>query len=418
MKVSIGYIGRVEGEGAVEFELDGKGLSSLKVNIWEPPRFFEGMLVGRRFDEAPDIVSRICGICPVSHMGAAIRAMENAIGFEPSAQTLKIRRLMSASQIAASHLVHLVMLALPDYYGKTSLVELIPQKDVLLKRFLKMKDAINAVTAGFGGRALHPVSMVVGGFTGLPSEKTVKGLYEGLSSIREDANRMFEIFAGLDLPPLETETELVGLSADGQYALEGGRLVSDKGIIGDEARYREVFEEAEVHYSNAKRTKVKERGSLLVGALSRVTLQHDALPEQIKALAAKAGISSGGSKNPFLNIRAQMVEIIYFIEECLRLLGEIELRNTYRPPKPKAGVGAGLVEAPRGLLYHRYSVDGKGVIREADIVTPTAHNYMGLEENLRRLIEAGAGRRPIEEISKIAEMLVRAYDPCFSCSVH
>ncbi|MDA8085548.1 MAG: nickel-dependent hydrogenase large subunit [Nitrospiraceae bacterium] len=417
MKIKIDYLGRVEGEAGVEFEIRGGKLRRLRINIWEPPRFFEGMLVGRSFDEVPDIVARICGICPVSHMVTSIRAIEKAIGFEPDENVLLARKIMSYSQIASSHLVHLVMLALPDYYGRSSFMELLPGEEALLKKFIRLKDVFNGITAAFGGgRALHPVSMVVGGFTALPDEGRIRGLRSGLPAAGEDMMDVFKTVSALELPDLKTDSELVALSEEGGYAVNKGRISSDMGLDGEEEDYERLFHEKEVPYSNAKKTAVRGRGALMVGALSRVSLHPDRLSESARKLALESGLA-GKNKNPFYNIRAQAVEIVHFTEECRALLDKVQSGTALPKLRPKEGEGAALTEAPRGLLYHRYAVDRRGVVRKADIVTPTAHNYLGIEENLRRLIENNIDK-PAERIRLLAEALIRAYDPCFSCSVH
>ena len=420
MKTKIGYLGRVEGEGGVEFEIQGGKLRRLKVNIWEPPRFFEGMLAGRRFDEVPDIVARICGICPVSHMVTSIRAVEKAIGLEPDENILLARKIMSYSQIASSHLVHLVMLALPDYYGKSSFMELLPGAEALFKKFIRLKDVFNDITAAFGGgRALHPVSMVVGGFTALPDEKRIHGLRSGLFAAGEDVMDVFKTVSGFELPDLKTDSEFVALSEEGEYAINKGRISSDMGLDGEEQDYGSLFYEKEVPYSNAKKTAVKGRGSLMVGALSRVSLQSDRLSESARKLALEAGFmpGPGKNKNPFYNIRAQAIEIVHFTGECQALLDIVQSRTAFPKPVPKEGEGSALTEAPRGLLYHSYIIDRRGIVRKANIITPTAHNYLGIEENLRKLIENNMDK-PAKHLQLLAEALIRAYDPCFSCSVH
>ena len=420
MRIKTDYLGRVEGEGSVEFEIQSGKLRRLKVNIWEPPRFFEGMLAGRRFDEVPDIVARICGICPVSHMVTSIRAVEKAIGLEPDENILLARKIMSYSQIASSHLVHLVMLALPDYYGKGSFMELLPGEEAFLKKFIRLKDVFNDITAAFGGgRALHPVSMVVGGFTALPDENRIYGLRSSLLAAGEDIMDVVKTVSGLELPDLKTDSELVALSEEGGYAVNKGRITSDMGLDGEERDYERLFYEKEVPYSNAKKTAVRGRGSLMVGALSRVSLQPDMLSQSAGKLALEAGFIPGPrkNKNPFYNIRAQAVEIVHFTEECQALLGMVRSRTAPPKPVPREGEGSALTEAPRGLLYHSYTIDRRGTVRKANIVTPTAHNYLGIEENLRKLIENNMDK-PARHLQLLAETLIRAYDPCFSCSVH
>ncbi len=444
MRIKTEYLGRVEGEAGVRFEIKNGRLAELKINIWEPPRFFEGMLVGRRYDEAPDIVARICGICPVSHMLTSIRAIEKAIWFEPGPETIAARKIMAYSQIASSHLVHLVMLALPDYEGKSSLMEMMSARDGaecgkngetekakktkkakvkdLLKKFINVKEAFNGITQTFGGRALHPVSMVVGGFTSFPGEKEIDRLLSGLASAEDDLEDIAGLISELKPPRLETASELVCLSDDGGYAINGGRIVSDMGLDGTEEEYEELFEEKEASYSNAKKTRLRERGQIMTGALARVSLQSRWLGEKARKPAFSISLSSSSGKNPFNNIMAQAAELLHFWQECKKLLeasGAEKQKKQKFPGRPPAreGEGRALTEAPRGLLYHSYAIDRTGAIRKANIVTPTAHNYLAMEQDLRRLIEDNIDL-PKERLKSLAGMLIRAYDPCFSCSVH
>ncbi len=417
MKLRLEHIARVEGEAAVEFEVRDGRLIDLKVNIWEPPRFFEGFLVGRRLEEVPDIVARICGICPVSHMTTAIRALEGALGLEPSPQAVRLRRIMALSQIVASHLVHLYMLVLPDHHGLGSVAEMLPEQREKVARLLRMKRVLNGITAAFGGgRALHPVAMVVAGFTSVPSRQTVGGLLRQLQDIKEDARETLAMTASLACPEHTNSAEYAAITDAGRYALNRGRLVSSGGIDVTEDEYAGVVHEEQVPYSNAKRTQLRGGGSLMVGALARLNLKGDMLHEDARRGAQEVGFTLP-SDNPFHNNLAQAVEVVHGISELAELLDGLGPERPWVDIRLREGQGAALTEAPRGLLYHSYRVNRRGVVEWANIVTPTAHNYMSLEENLRKLVEAHIDE-PREELLLRCGMLVRAYDPCFSCSVH
>lgn len=416
MKININYIARVEGEGAVRFEIRNKKLNDLRLNIWEPPRFFEGILAGRRFDEAPDIVARICGICPVSHMTTAIRAIEKALGVSVTPEIKKIRKAMALSQILSSHVAHIYLLALPDYVGLKSAADLLPAYEKEISRFIRMKEALNSVTSLFGGRALHPVAMVTGGFTKAPSRKMVDVVIKGIRAAMKDAAETLNMVSCLKYPSFWAETEYVAISGDKDYALNEGRIVSSIGIADTEDNYHCYFKEEEVPYSNAKRTMVAGRGSLMVGALSRINLRYDLLRSEAKEAAEGIGFNVP-VKNPFLNNTAQAIEIVHGIHELAELLESISLDDILTEVRVNEGIGSAVTEAPRGMLYHQYEIDGRGIITKANIVTPTAHNYMSLEESLRKLIEENI-ELPKKDLILLCEMLVRAYDPCFSCSVH
>jgi len=412
MKINIDYVARVEGEGSVKFEIERGKLKNLRLNIWEPPRFFEGFLVGRRFDEVPDIVSRICGICPVSHMTTSIYAIEKAIGFVPSEEIKKIRTIMALSQIAASHLVHLYMLALPDYY-KT---ELLSGHDKEVKMLMRLKDAVNNVTAVFGGRPLHPVSMVVGGFTKIPSRNEIGKLIKQLEGVKEDALDTVKMVSGLSYPVFENNTEYVALVSKDEYAINEGTITTNSGIKTGVDDYLSYFKEAEVPYSNAKNTVLKGRGSIMVGALSRLNIKIEMLHPEAKRASESIGFKPL-EKNPFLNNMAQAIEIFHCICECVELLDSISQKESLTEITAKEGSGAAITEAPRGLLYHAYKVNKRGIIEKANLVTPTSHNSLSLEESLKKLVSENINKSK-EELSLLCEMLVRAYDPCFSCSVH
>ncbi|MEJ2033051.1 MAG: Ni/Fe hydrogenase subunit alpha [Deltaproteobacteria bacterium] len=416
MKVDLSYLARVEGEGAVSFEIRNGRLEDLRVRIWEPPRFFEGFMVGRRFDEIPDIVARICGICPISHMTTAIRAIEKALGLEVPPATAALQRIMALSQMVASHLVHLYMLALPDYHRLTSMAEMLPDFTPQLQRLLRMKEAVNGLGDALGGRALHPVGMTVNGFTRQPDRQVLGELMARLEEIKPDALETVKMIADLPVPELANTAEYVALSGISRYGINRGTLISSEGLRVQEEEYLDHFLEEQVPYAHAKRTVVKGRGAIMVGALARLNLKFDLLHPDARAAAAEAGFRPP-SHNPFHNNLAQAIEVVHGISECFELLDSLPPEKPWVEVEPREGRGEALTEAPRGLLFHAYTLNSKGIVEQADLVTPTAHNFLSLEENLRRLIESRLDLEQ-EELSRQCAMLVRAYDPCFSCSVH
>ena len=412
MKINVDYIARVEGESSVKFEIKNGKLKNLTLNIWEPPRFFEGFLAGRKFDEVPDIVSRICGICPVSHMTTSISAIEQAIGFTPSPEIKKIRDIMVLSQIAASHLVHIYALVLPDYQGLDMLIG--PDKEI--KRLLRLKEAVNNVTATFGGRALHPVSMIIGGFTKLPSRNEIDQMIRRLEGVTKDAIDTLRMVSTLNYPKLKGDSEYVALFREDEYAINEGTIMSGSGIKAEIQDYYSYFQEDEVPYANAKRTILKGKAPVMVGALSRLNIKIDMLHPEARKAADIAGFITLG-QNPFFNVIAQAIEIVHCIWKCIEMLSVLSRKDFLMPVRPGKGSGAAMTEAPRGLLYHEYEVNRLGVIEKANIVTPTVYNFLSLEENLKKLVNENIDK-PVEKLSLLCEMLVRAYDPCFSCSVH
>ncbi|MEW6068122.1 MAG: Ni/Fe hydrogenase subunit alpha [Nitrospirota bacterium] len=412
MKIKIDYIARVEGEASVKFEIKGGKLKELKLNIWEPPRFFEGFLVGRGFDEVPDIVSRICGICPVSHITTSIYALEKAIGFIPSAEIKKIRKIMALSQIVSSHLVHLYMLVLPDYHRLDMFTGLKKEAN----RLLRLKEAVNNITALFGGRPLHPVTMIVGGFTNVPHRDEIGNLIKQLESVKPDAIDTLKMISELRYPDLKSDVEYVAINSEDDYAINEGHIITSSGLKIKMREYDFYFKEKEVSYSNAKKTILKGKPPIMVGALSRLNIKFNMLHPEAKKAAEAIGFEPF-EINPFLNNKAQAIEIIHGIWECIEILDSLSLKDYFSNVKVEGGSDAAVTEAPRGLLCHQYELNKQGIIEKANIITPTAYNSLSLEESLKKLVNENIDK-PEDEVSLLCEMLVRAYDPCFSCSVH
>lgn len=415
-EIDIGYLARVEGETAIKIRIKDEDVEEIELKIFEPPRFFEGFLVGRKYDEVGDIVSRICGICPISHMTTAIQALEKAMGIEVSEETRLLRRLLCLSQVAASHIIHLYMLASPDYFGYGSLMQMLPEHGEEANRFIKMKEVLNSLTAAIGGRALHPVTHRVGGFTRLPEPGILDNLRSELEGIRPGVEETVRFIADLDFPDFSQKSEYVALKAKREYALNDGRIVSDEGLDIDMDDYRKHFQEEQVPYAMSKRSCLKGRGSFMVGSLARLNLKFDQLSPATKKIAKEIGFKVP-DYNPFHNNLAQALELHSFLEECIEILDSLKLKKEEMPVKIKPGEAGAITEAPRGLLYHWYRVNRKGVIEEANIVTPTSHNFFNIEKDMKHLINQ-ISELPRDEIVQRCEQLVRAYDPCFSCSVH
>ncbi len=415
--ISVGYVTRVEGETAIRVAIPERGGPDIEVKIFEPPRFFEGFLVGRRFDEVGDIVARICGICPVSHMTTAIRAIEKATGIKPSTQTRRLRRIACSAQIAASHLVHLYALAMPDYVGCQGLPDMLTSRIEDVQRLERMRIVVNDLTALIGGgRALHPIATVPGGFTRIPSVEDLRRVCARLEELRSDAAATVTTIAALDAPDYRRERNFLALCSEEGYALNRGRIRSSGGLDCDEHHYAEAIEETQVPYAMAKRLRLRDGGGPMVGALARLHLKRDRLSARARELAEEAGFERPDA-SPFHNNLAQAIELAQCIEICIEELEKLDPHDE-EPARPSgSGRGSAVTEAPRGLLYHAYEVNHKGVVDWARIITPTVHNFLSLEEDMRGLVAEHADLDNVE-LRKLCEMLVRAYDPCFSCSVH
>jgi coenzyme F420-reducing hydrogenase alpha subunit len=412
------YLARVEGEGAMLVKIrDGKP-TDVKLRIYEPPRFFEAFLRGRAFTEAPDITARICGICPVAYQVSSVNAMEHACGVEVGPQIRALRRLLYCGEWIESHALHVFMLHAPDFLGYASAIELAKDHRELVERALHMKKTGNAVMTVVGGREVHPVNVRVGGFYRAPSKRELGTLVDDLERARDFALETVRFTAGLDYPDFTQDYELVALSTPHAYAIEDGRLVSNRGLDIPVAEYEQHFVEEHVEWSNALHSHTVEGGNYLVGPLARWVLSGDRLSPLALAAAKAAGLDRD-ERNPFRTILIRSVELVYAADEALRLIAE------YEPPEPaavevtpRAGVGYGCSEAPRGICWHRYEIDDQGTIVSAKIVPPTSQNQATIESDLRGVVERYAGGLSDGELALRCEQAIRNYDPCISCATH
>jgi coenzyme F420-reducing hydrogenase alpha subunit len=415
--ILVDYVARVEGESLIDVKVENGEIKELKLNIWEPPRFFEGFLVGCKYSDVPEIVSKICGICPVAHMITSERAIENAMNSTPSQQTRRLRDLLAWSQNISSHVLHVYFLAAPDFLGYDSAITMLPKYGEAVKRALKMKTVANELTTVVGGRAIAPPASVVGGLTRIPSEEALKRSKEKLEGIKQDALETVKLVAQLELPDFERETEFVAIRGEREYAINEGYLHSSRGLRVPEREYRKYISEVQAPHSNAKWSKVVGRDSFQAGALARLNLNQDQLSDDSKAAIEGNGLKFP-TNNTFALNAAQAVEIIQSIDACINIIDEI---LPLKEEKPNVAVAPGeayaLSEAPRGLLSHGYRINKKGYVEKADIVTPTAHNSLNMENDLKALVEKYIDL-PTDKLTFLCEQLIRAYDPCFSCSVH
>ncbi|MDN5347436.1 MAG: sulfhydrogenase subunit alpha [Clostridia bacterium] len=414
--IHVDYLARVEGEGAIKIKVKDNEITDLELRIFEPPRFFQGFLVGRKYSEVPGIVSRICGICPASHQITAIQALEDALGVKVSRQTKDLRLLLALSQWIQSHTLHIYFLALPDFLGYESSISMARDHLPAVQRALKLKRLGNDLTALIGGREVHPVTPTIGGFTRVPRREELQVIGERLAEARADALETLDLVASLNFPAFERNCEHIALTEENAYAVNGGRIISNCGLNIPIWHYRNHIKERQVPHSHALHSYVEDRGSFLVGPLARVNLNWDKLnPRALKAVEGVRKMFP--SFNPFHSIVARAVEVIHSIEVCLDLIERLDPQPEELDYTVQAGEGFAATEAPRGLLYHSYRLDEEGVVKAADIVTPTAHNVANMEEDLRAFAP-GVLDLPLEEATLKCEMVIRNYDPCISCSVH
>jgi coenzyme F420-reducing hydrogenase alpha subunit len=410
------YLARVEGEGAMLVKIRDGRVDDVKLEIYEPPRFFEAFLRGRGFTEAPDITARICGICPVAYQMSAVQAMEHVCGVEVDGQLRALRRLLYCGEWIESHALHVFMLHLPDFLGYESAIELAREDAGLVQRALELKKIGNEVMTVIGGREIHPINVRVGGFYRLPRRSELVPLSGKLERAREIALETVRLTAGLEFPDYSRDYELVALSEPGEYPIDRGRIVSGGGLDIAASEYDDYFVEEHVPWSNALHSRLRG-GAYLVGPLARFALNADRLSAGAREAAAEAGLVPG-ERNPFRSIVVRAVEMVFAAEESLRLITEYEEPD--RPAvevEPRAGIGYAATEAPRGVLYHRYRIDGEGTILDAKIVPPTSQNQLAIEEDLRGVVERFVDL-PEQELSLRCEQTIRNYDPCISCATH
>jgi len=428
IKINVNYLTRVEGHGNIVVEVKDGKLEICRLEIVESPRFFEGFLRGRSIFEAPHITSRICGICACGHTLASIQAAEDALGIKPTEQTTLLRKLLLHYEELDSHILHIYLLVAPDLVGVPSFVPLIKSHPEVVRRALRMKRLCNELCDILVGRHVHPISAVVGGFTKLPSHNDLEEMHKRLIELRKDMETTVELFTNLTFPEFERETEYVALVNDEEeYPLLYGDIGSTDGYRVSKYEYKTVTNEFIVPYASAKRTKW-HRDSYAVGALARFNLNHKKLHPKAKEAANTLNLKPK-CINPYLNTVAQIVECVHCVEDAIRIVETLwqkginydeivvpDLNQNGNLPQ-RAGEGVGAVEVPRGLLIHHYEIDERGVFKNANCVIPTNQNTHNIELDMIKLVPEIINQSQ-EEITLALEMLVRAYDPCISCSVH
>ncbi len=416
--LNIHHITRVEGHGNITIDVKNGVLEKCELAIVETPRFFEAMLRGRPYGEAHHITSRICGICAVGHATTSLRATEKALGIEPSPQTRLLRELNFAGEMLDSHTLHAYMLVAPDLLGAGSVIPLAKSAPEVVLRALRLKKLAGDICQIVAGRHTHPLAMTVGGFTHFPTAADLRELRRRLIAARADVSATVALFQSVELPAFSRETEYVALRPATRYGFVDGDLVSSDGGVWPVEEYRAFTNEYLVPHSSAKLTR-HARESYMVGALARFNLNYDRLHPRAQATAESLGIRPKLT-NPFLNTVAQVVEITHCIEDSIELIDELLVRGVRWeepiPPTRLSGEGVGACEVPRGTLFHQYTIED-GLIVGANCIIPTGQNLANIERDMRALVPQVIDR-PQAEIALKMEMLVRAYDPCISCSTH
>lgn len=418
--IHVHHLTRVEGHGDIVAKIQDGELEEVRFSVVEAPRFFEAIMRGQSYADTVHIASRICGICAVSHKCAALKATEAALGVEISPQTNLLRRLAFHGEVLSSHLLHIYFLAAPDLLGLPSVMPLINSQPEVVKRAMRLKQVGYDLAAVVAGRHTHPVAMTVGGFSFLHRPADMQEMRGRLVDSLDDLDATVALFETLDLPHFERETEYVSLTNPDRYAFYCGDVMSSDGPRIPAAAYRDAIKERVVEHSTAKWARWN-RDEYLVGALARLNNNYDQLHPSAKAVAERLGIEPP-VHNPFAMTAAQLIECVHCVKDAIELIDEFTEIGADQDQRQaevtaRAGQGVGAVEAPRGLLFHEYEYDDEGRCVSANHVIPTAQNQANLNRDMRQFTPSIMDES-LDRIQHLLEMLVRAYDPCISCSTH
>jgi len=415
--IKVDYLARVEGEGALHLRLRDGRAEEVRLEIFEPPRYFEALLRGRDRAEAPDITARICGICPVAYQMSAVHAVEAAAGVRVSGPLRDLRRLLYCGEWIESHALHIYMLHAPDFLGYPDAIQLARVAGDAVRRGLALKKAGNAILRVVGGREVHPINVRVGGFWRAPSRRELLALVPDLERARGWAEETLAWVGGFPFPEAAHDYEFVALRHRDEYPMNEGRIVSSGGIDIAQDEFDTVFEEQHLPHSTALHARIRGRGPYLVGPLARWALNADRLPATIRTAAERAGLPPA-CRNPFRSIIARAAEVLHSCEEALAIIARYVEPEVPAIDVPlRAAVGQAATEAPRGLLHHRYVIAADGRIETARIVPPTSQNQATIEADLRAVAEHAAALDD-EALRHLCEQAIRNHDPCISCATH
>ena len=420
LNINVKHVTRIEGHGNIVVNATDGTIEQLQWQVPEAPRFFEAMVRGRSYEDIQPIVSRICGICSISHSLVATKAVEEALDIEVSEQTDLIRLLLHYSEQLQSHVLHIGYLAVPDFFGTTSVIPLVPVATDAVKTIIKAHRIGNNWSDLIGGRTTHPLTIKPGGFTKIPNENQFRELQQTLKETLTDLATIAEVVLSVaeKIPDFQRDTEYVSLSNPQRYAFYHGDIVSTDGYSASVPDWQNIANEYVVEQSTAKWAKW-HRDSYAVGALARFNNNADQLTDSAKALAKKCGLQKPCC-NPYMNTVAQLVEAVHITEASNEIIDHLltnGLVNENVKTKPKAGLGNAAIEAPRGILFHQYEFDSKGNCLAADMCIPTNQNHANIQKDFEELVPQII-KEGQDAVTQKLEMLVRAYDPCVSCSTH
>ena len=423
--INVPVLTRVEGEGALDLQIREGRIEHLQLRIFEPPRLFEKFLEGRSYNEVPDMVARICGICPVAYQMSASHAIEAIFGTQPGPWVREMRRLFYCGEWMESHALHIHLLAAPDFLGFNSAIEMAGKYPEQVRRGLRLQALGNRIVRTLAGRSVHPVGVRIGGFTHAPDKAEMDELLGECRGALDDAEALVQWVAGLELPQDEQSFVSVALRHPHEYAFNEGRIVASDGLDIDIAEYHTHFRELHVAHSTALHGRYfpdgfaegREGIPYLVGPLARVNLNYGQLPQPVRENLEATGIRFP-SRNMFHSALARAAELHFALLEAIRVLEGYQPAPPYVEVEPRAGIGFGCTEAPRGILWHRYEMDADGKVLQATITPPTSQNQARIEEDLKASLENFGLQRPDDELRLHGEKVIRNYDPCISCATH
>jgi coenzyme F420-reducing hydrogenase alpha subunit len=420
LQIAVEPVARVEGHGNIKIRVKNGKLAECTWEVVETPRFFEKMFQGLSIETAPLLAARVCGICSISHALASSRAIERGLGIEIPDMAKKVRLLAKHAETLQSHALHLFFLVAPDLLGVGSVIPLMDTHPQLIEIATKIKGYANQASDLFAGRTSHPMAFKIGGMTQRPRRSQLINLRDDLAETAPYLWDALEAFKSFSLPNFTRETEYVSLGANDGYPFVGGDLISSDGIHMSEDDYRAMTNEYTVDHSTSKFARLS-RESFAVGALARFNNNFEYLHPTARQVAVDLGMQPR-IDNPYYHNLAQLIECFHIIYESIEMIDELIDSTDYEVATPyeiRAFEGVSAIEAPRGILYHYYKVDKNGLIERADCVIPTGQNHANIQLDLENLVEQMSAKGKNEdEISLAAQMLVRAYDPCISCSVH
>ncbi|MEM4347691.1 MAG: Ni/Fe hydrogenase subunit alpha [Candidatus Altiarchaeota archaeon] len=415
-KISLDTITKIEGHARLDVRVEKGEIKKVQVEVYEGARLFEGILKGRKYDDVHYLCSRICGVCSQAHLIGALKAIEEALGVEASEQTEFLRELLMIGQIIQSHSLHLYFLALPDYLGYDNAIDMASKYKEEVRRALKIKRLGNEICTVIGGREIHSITPVVGGFSKIPSNVEIDKLLKSLKETKEDAIETVRLFENLNYEKFERKTEYVALKREKCYAMMHGSVHSTEGLDIDHKFYDKYFYEYTTKYSTSKFVMLKGK-SYMVGALARLNLNREYLLDEAKMMLRNSKFKFP-NYSPYVNNFAQAIEILHLIERAIEILENLKIKHE-KPVDVKLREGRGIsaTEVARGLLFHDYKLDEKGKVLKANILPPTTQNLKNIEDDIMQILPKILNRSE-EEIKLELEKLIRSYDPCISCSTH